>query len=237
MDITLLYVQAGVTYSKTFEAMSLKGIDEPDRLRRNAVIHDYLTGTSEEQIDGFFKEPIEIEFKAGQDQISTRFLVSWYAASVKLFEYGYYVSQGTTDESLISDWLYECELGRAFTIKFWDEHKYYKFEDGIIPEADLYIKLKVVMDQDATQDSPESFTTNSGKLATMQNGDPWPSFNATTHDHYISILASDGSGAIFPATFSISSGDITITTFPAGSYLPDPANVLYANFSIAAVAK
>jgi hypothetical protein len=238
VQVTLLYTESGLTYSKTFEALSFKGIDEPDRLRLNAITHDYLNGNLDQQVDGFFKEPIEITFNPTMDDLSMRFLTSWFIASVKLFVYGAYISQGKTDETLISEWLYDCEHNRAFTVKFWDEHKFYEWQDGISAEGDMYIKLAVEMSQDATEASPESFTTNSGKLVLMENGESFPSFNSVTHDFYISILASSGSGAIYPVGSStVSAGDLTFSTFPESGYVTSSDGKLWANFAIYAVAK
>jgi hypothetical protein len=71
----------------------------------------------------------------------------------------------------------------------------------------------------------------------MQNGSTFPAFNATTHDHYVSILASDGSWAGYPVAYVVTAGNIVISTFPESGYITTSDGKLWANFGIHAVAK
>ena len=209
MQAILSYDQSGVTYSDTFTLLAIKGMDEPDSIRKNAVIHEYLDGSITEQVDGFFKSPITMVFKPTTTQLERRFLVSWYLAAAKRVIYGTYISEGTTDETLISEWLYECEHNRSFEVKLWDEHKYYDWQDiGAQADALMYCKLNVKIT--GTSDSPQTFTTGTPPLDNpMETGttDNWPVFSSATHVANV-ILQPNTSCEFIPCRV----GNPTITT-------------------------
>jgi hypothetical protein len=231
--IILSYDYSGTSYSRTFQTLSLKGLDEPDRLHKNQIIHECLNGVLDEQVNGFRKEPIEIEFRPPFSPQDTRFLTRWFCAASKRIIYGNYISEGVTDDKLISSWLYDCELNRNFTVLLFDEHVYYAWNDGIVTDEDMYIKLNIEMSQDATEASPETFTTNVGQLALMETGFPFPVFNSSTHKFFVHFKSALGSSADYPiGTISVVAGNLTFTTFPANGFSPAADGKLHANFAV-----
>jgi len=238
VDITLSYTESSVTYSKVFEALALKGIDQPDRLRLNAITHDYLNGTLDQQVDGFFKEPIEITFNPTMDDLERRFLVQWFAASAKRIIYGSIIAEGVTDEALVSEWLYECEHNRSFEVKLWDEHKYYDWQDaGAQSDADMYCKLNVKIT--GTSDAPQTFTTGTAPLALMETGAAWPSFSSVTHVANV-VLQPNISCQFIPCRVgnpTITGGNVQFQAFVSDMQVPASDGFYYMDVTILLQAK
>ena len=89
------------------------------------------------------------------------------------------------------------------------------------------------MNADATEASPETFTTNSGKLVLMETGVAFPSFSATTHKFFVLVKSSIGSSADYPiSAVTESAGNLTFSTFPASGYVPAADGLLHANIAI-----
>ena len=239
MDAILSYDQSGVTYTSTFVLLAIKGMDEPDSIRKNAVTHEYLSGGIEEQVDGFFKDPITLTFKAVTTQLSRRFLVQWFAASAKRIIYGSIIAEGVTDETLVSEWLYECEHNRSFEVKLWDEHKYYDWQDaGAQSDADMYCKLNVKIT--GTSDAPQTFTTGTAPLANpTEAGDNWPSFSSVTHIANV-ILQPNTSCQFIPCRVgnpTITGGNVQFQAFVSDMQVPASDGFYYMDVTILLQAK
>ena len=236
MDAIFLYTESGNIYSRTIELLSFRGMDEPDQLRKIGVIHDLLDGGISEQVRGFNKI-ITAQVRAITTALDRRFMAAWIVSETKVLRYGNYISSVVSGKDLESQWLEDCEYGREFTLELIDLNLYTEWSDGVLSDETMYIKLKVEMSQDATETSPEVLTTNVGKLVVMENDDAFPPFNSTTHDHYISVLTSDGAAAVYPVAYTVVANNIAISTFPMSGYVPATDGKLYANIGIHAVEK
>ena len=238
MDITLQYSQSGTSYSQAFGASALVGVDEPDRLHKVGVVHAMLDGTLSEQIAGFRKEPITLKLQPSYTAVQRRFLVKWLLATTKRVIYGNYVSEGVTDEALVSNWLYDLEYGRAFDVQIYDEHVYHAWDDGVIVEDLMYLKRQVEVI--GTLASPETFTTNTGKLVVMQNADAFPSFNSSTHDFLIVVNGDkqcEASFSIVKDSVSVVAGNLTWQMFISDFGQPAADSKYYASIAIFLQAK
>lgn len=237
MDATFLYVESGTTYSQTIGLLSFRGFLEPDHLRKVGVVHETLDGGVSEQVRGFNKI-IEPRVSPNTTPTQRRFLANWITSDDKTIAFGLggvnpFISQVINDKDLESDWLYDCEYGREFTLELIDTHLYTRWDDGITGEDLMYCKLAIEMSQDATEASPEVFTTNAGKLVVMENGDPFPSFSSATHKFFVHFKSAKGSSADYPTgTVTESGGNLTVSTFPASNYTLNVAGKLIANFAI-----
>ena len=233
MDVILSYDQSGITYTSTFVLLAIKGMDEPDSIRKNAVTHEYLSGGIEEQVDGFFKDPITLTFKAVTTQLSRRFLVQWFTASAKRVIYGAYIAEGITDETLVSEWLFECEHNRSFEVKLWDEHKYYDWQDaGAQSDADMYCKLNVKIT--GTSDAPQTFTTGTPPLVLMETTESWPPFSNTTHVHTV-VLTPNSSCQFIPCLVgnpSIVVGNVQFQAFVSDMQVPASDGFYYCDLRV-----
>lgn len=188
MAYTLEYYSGGNWYSSSVAVLSIRGFTEPDEIQQVRVVHDLLNGNKTEQCIGFQKV-IEIRFAATLTPLQRRYLADFILAERKQI----YDSDTTLvselvpeDEALVSEWLESVEHGRKFTARFIDPVVRHVWETGG-PLADelMYCKLKVQIT--GTQASPETLTTNSGKLTTMETGEAWPTLNDTTHVHHVSV--------------------------------------------------
>ena len=213
MDVILFYTANGFTYSRTIELLSIRGVDEPDHLRKVGVLHDYLNGGLGEQTIGFNKL-ITAQVRAITDELDRRFMVNWICSETKVLRYGNYISSVVSDEDLQSEWLYDCEHCREFTLELIDSHVYTQWDDGVLTDDLMYLKRDVEIT--GTVASPETLTTNSGKLVLMENGNAFPAFNSTTHDFFIAVNADKGCEASFgivKASVTVSSGNLTWQMF------------------------
>jgi len=192
----------------------VRGMSEPDTLKKVAVVHNLLNGDTAETVLGFRKE-VSMQFRPFVDPSATRFLVRWLLAESKRIKTETLLSEGIVDESLASTWLADLEHGRTFELTFYDQHVYQRWEDaGASADYLMYFKRDVKIT--GTWESPEVFTTNTGKLALMENGHPFPVFNSTTHDFLVALNAEKGCQATFgvvKGSVAVVSGNLTFNAF------------------------
>lgn len=231
MQAILSYDQSGITYTSTFTLLAIRGMDEPDSLRKNAVMHEYLSGGIEEQVDGFFKDPITLTFQAVTTQLSRRFLAQWFIASTKRVIYGTYIAEGVTDETLISEWLFECEHNRSFEVKLWDEHKYYAYEDGTIRDSDMY--YSAIVEITGTAGSPQTFTTNTNPAVDIW-GNAFPNFTGMK----ASIIGTPANSSQFVFCLvgeaTLTAGNLTWQAFMSEFDIPASDGKFWVKFTISA---
>jgi hypothetical protein len=195
VDVTLQYIDSsGLVRSSLFTLKALKGLTEPDECERISVMHDGVEKAAgrKEQVLGF-RKIISITIQAGTSPLQRRFLADFITSERKSLRYQNYFPQLGTDEDLKSEWLNACEYGRQFTITLPDIAVYKKWDDGLSVDELMYLKRDVQIE--GTVAEPELFITNVGKLTAMENGNPYPSFNADTHDFFIG--SEDGNEASF----------------------------------------
>jgi hypothetical protein len=239
VEVTLAYTYSGTTYSQAFDLLALKGMDEPDSLKRNAVVHEYLDGSMEEQIDGFFKSPITLSFNPTNSAYRRRFLVNWLIAERKWVVYGTYISEGVTDVELISQWIADIEHGRTFQVNLYDTHKYYDWQDEPAEADDLmYLKRNVKIT--GTSTSPQTFTTGTAPLDNpMDNTENWPAFSSTTHVPHV-ILTPTNDCQFVPCLVGLSTivaGNVTFQAFVADMQVPSADGFFYVDVMIMLQAK
>ena len=233
MDIVLVYQEGGLTYSNAFYDVTVVGLNEPDRLRKNAVVHEYLDGGIGEQTDGFFKEPIELSFDPPLTALERRFLSDWFLASRKWVSSGNYLSEGITQQELLSEWLYDCETNRQFTIQLFDTHKYYEFQDvGPIADEDMYCRLNVLIT--GTSLAPQTFVTGTAPIALMETGEAWPVFSDATHVHKV-VLTPNSSCQFIPclvANATVVAGNVVFQAFVSDMQSPASDGSFYVDIQV-----
>lgn len=222
MDATFIYTANGVTKQRTITIFAIRGMDEPDDIEKIRVVHDYLNGNIEEQNNGGLKL-FSITFSPLISAVDRRFLSAFFLSSNKTVVYGAFISQVVNNDiALISEWLNNIELGRQFTVYFTDTHVYHSFETGGVETDDMYHKLMVKFE--GTSDAPETFTTNSGKLALMENGLSFPSFSDATHTFSVIMVPNKKSqfSISIVTNASVSAGNLTWQAFVSDNQLPSP---------------
>lgn len=215
MQVILEYIREGTSYLRTFNLLVVKGFDVADEAMLERIKHLYLTGTLEEEIMGFHKV-IELGFGERLTAAEQRFLTRFYSATWKGLYYGLYYSKVVNeDDSLVSTWESEAELGRSFTCRFLSTNVFGQW-DTLIPVEDddmPYLKLKVKVE--GTESSPEQFTTNVGKLLTQENTESFPTFNDTTHVFAVMLGSSkyQQAGVSLTDVPTVSGGNLTWYAF------------------------
>lgn len=189
MTVTLRYTRSGTIQTRVFPVLAVKGSDTPDAMLIHGVQHRYLNGSTEEQILGLNKR-ISIDFGVVEEREARAFLADFIKAEQRSYEYS------TQNEGVVlekfedyaNEWLEDIELGRRFILPFISEALYKQFPVAAEVVELMYLKKKVKIE--GTQASPESFTTNVGKLATMETGAAYPVFNAATHVFTVDVNGS-----------------------------------------------
>jgi hypothetical protein len=231
VSVILSYTDSGVSYSLALAVLSMRGLDEPDELRLVGIQHKYLDGSGEDQIQGFQKV-ITLDFGVVSSPVARRFLAGFVQSEDKVVIYGNLVSRVINDSNLASQWVNDLEVGRRFILRLVDEFCYQSWSDGISGEDLMYFKAKVQID--GTAASPETFTTGSGKLSTMETGAVWPAFSSVTHKFHVSVDGSKYCQAVFALVdkATVSSGHVTFQLYVSDFGNPAADGKYYVDIAI-----
>lgn len=238
-NVTFIYRTSAADFSRTIRVKRMRGLTEPDEIEHNSPpIHVHLDGHLDKEIFGG-KKSIELVVPALASEMDKRFVAAFILATAKSIAYAgpssIYASEVVNkDARLVAQWMHAVEHGRSFTLLLEDVHVYKAWDDGIpIPEDDMFYFLNdIEVDLSATLDSPEVLVTNAGKLAHMQNGGSWPSFNSSTHDFFIMILCSNDCVAKIGWHASVSAGNMMITWFAGSGYVVNATGKVKVDLAI-----
>lgn len=227
-NATFIYTRSGVQSSRSIDVLYHRGMTEPDEIEDVGPIHDRLDGVIVETVAGARKH-VQVVVGARATAADRRFLANWILSSDRTLVIGNFASSMVLeDDTLLSEWLNAIERGRRFNLRLIDDHIYHDWDDGATPEEDMYLKYEVEIT--GTETSPETLTTNSGKLATMQNGDPYPVFNSSTHDFLIAVNADkqcQASFQIVKGSRSVSAGNLSFQIYISDIGAPAPSDGKY----------
>ena len=230
--IVLKYYNAGWV-SRSYSALSVRGLTDPDDCQIVGVQHDYRSGGVEEEILGFHRVLI-VDFGVLQDADDREHILNFLThdqrqittssdyANVALFE----------PERFQNEWLDDVRLRKRFILRLIDSYVYTIWPVQAVTDTLVYIKNRVKIE--GTQASPETFTTNSGKLATDETGAVYPTFNSSTHVFHVSINGApyqDGKINLI-ATPSVSAGNITFQAAVSDGGNPSSDGFFYADVAI-----
>lgn len=224
--------------TRSFAALSVKGLDEPDDVRLVGVQHEYRNGVIAEQLQGF-QRVITLDLGVLTDKDDRFFLLKFLTSSNRQLRTSSQLSfvSLVDPERFANEWMDDIEHGRRFTLSLIDEQVYRVFPTIALETEIMYLKSKVEIT--GTQASPESFTTNSGKLATDETGNAYPTFNAATHVVHVSV-----NGAPYQEAHvniiekpAVSSGNISFQLAVQDGGKPASDGKFYADISIFLQAK
>lgn len=180
MDVTLEYKQDGTTYSMVLDALSIKGITAPEDWELYCFQDTFLDGTIDEQILGFHRR-ISIGLFPLMDSASRSFVLGFIKGSQRYVQYdGERIEVSPLEvEGLQAEESAQVYFATKYTLRLI-ERQLLKALPSDVSEVDpVYIKLKVEVT--GTLASPETFTTNSGKLSTQESGSAYPTFDSSTY--------------------------------------------------------
>lgn len=92
---------------------------------------------------------------------------------------------GSSPEGFSTEWLYGYERAKRFILRLEDQFVYRAWPVGLAETEIMYLKNQVRFE--GTEDSPETFTTGSGKLATMETGAAYPTFDDANWVFHVSV--------------------------------------------------
>lgn len=181
--VLLKYVDGmGSVQKMQLPFLSVRGFDEPDEIQLVPPrIARLFNGFLRTQFKGF-RRVVTVNFGVlGSSERA--FLFRFFSSNTRSIYLG--VTAGQEEEIIFatdqteyeSEWRQNCVLGRSFTLKFAENAIRNAWTD-YTPASGIdimYIKKKVKII--GTQESPEEFTTNSGKLVTMETGLSYPSIS------------------------------------------------------------
>jgi len=230
--IVLTYYNAG-WQSRSYAALSIRGLDDPDETEIVGVQHQYLNGTLEEEILGFHRLPT-IDLGVVQDSDDKLhihgFLTHENRQITTAGDFANVVLEDPTHWA--NEWLEANRLRKRFVLKLIDSYVYTRWPILAVVDELVYIKNRVKIV--GTQASPETFTTNSGKLATDETGAAYPTFNSATHVFHVSVNGApyqDGKVNLV-ATPSVSGGNITFTAAVSDGGNPSSDGFFYSDILI-----
>jgi hypothetical protein len=177
-NVTLEYTDASTT-SRAFTLLSMRGVDNFDEVQWAGQQFTHLDGSLTEEIVGF-KRVFTLDFGVLTSLSDARFLLSFCAAPFKRIYFSSIVSSVTLDEPRMSfEWESDVQTGRRLVLRLVETVMHQWPDRQIEAEQLAYIKCKVKVE--GTQTSPESFQTGTGKLATDETGQSYPTFSSATH--------------------------------------------------------
>jgi len=230
-------LQYGAT-ARSYAALSLRGFDEPDEVRLIGRPHEYPDGSLDEQLRGF-KRVITIDFGVLQNLADRIFILKFLNGAKRQVRTATQVAFVALEDPgrYANEWIDNLQHGKRFILRLIDEGVYTIFPTPATVTEIMYLKSKVEIT--GTQSSPEAFTTNSGKLATDETGQAYPTFNEATHVFHVSV-----NGAPYQEAHvnivnkpTVSSGNITFQAAVQDGGKPAADGKFYADIAIYLQAK
>lgn len=188
--ITLKYVDtSNVAHSQTFNALSVRGFDDPDKVQ---LVPPYqpekLDGSLQSYIKGF-RRVITVDLGIVASSVDRRTIQSFLWANTKSLVYR--GSQIYSEEVFVNlqdvsgfrnEWMWDFEGARYFVLEIVESRIRTIWPQVIQPTDNMtgYIIYNVKIE--GTQGTPETFQTNSGKLQYNFGTTPFPAMDLSTYN-------------------------------------------------------
>lgn len=187
-SITLKYYDTE-WHSQAFTALSVKGLDDPDKVQICGFQFPAIDGSIIEQVLGF-RRVITADLGTVQTHALRVWVHNFLNSETRLAHIGddNVFSIIGTPEGFESYWQHDSELGRSFTLELLEKRIRWRWATQASGDMQYIINHIEVT---GTQTSPELFTTNSGKLAFNYDTTPYPDFGTyiTEGSHIVTIIA------------------------------------------------
>ena len=116
--VTLQYNDSGTDYTRDYDAISLRGFDDPDEFRIVMVQHEHLDGSITEDIQGFVRIAT-VDFGVLQDREDKQFLSRFLLSDERVITYD------TTNISVVlsepqrfvNEWMGEVRDGQRYVLR------------------------------------------------------------------------------------------------------------------------
>ncbi len=178
--INFSYVSGGITYSRTFPVIKLRGLDDPDKVKFfPAFQREMADGSTLEIIKGF-RRVFTVTLGALNVAADRQFFLNFLQHTTRIVQYSNLAGVDcvlSNPTSFENQWLYDTKLMKYFEVEL-EENAIYTVWPSLVqptPDTDLYIKTKVEIT--GTEASPQTLTTNTAPLATDDTGAAYPAIN------------------------------------------------------------
>jgi hypothetical protein len=139
------------------------------------------------------------------------------------------------NEEYTTEWLQDIELGRRFALDLLGAVLYETWPSNATETETMYLKSNVEVV--GTEASPESFTTNIGKLATDDTGNPYPSFSAASHVFEVNVVSRQEAMVHRTGNVTVSGGNLVFSLAVQDGGKPSSDGKFYCDISITLQAK
>lgn len=238
-SVTFRYRSGATTYSRTFTALAVRGLDEPDIVKLVGWQFKASDHSLIEFFKGFRRCPI-VTIGVIQEAADRQFMLYFLQAVDRWIYLGSLASVYCVladPEGFENEWKYDTSLMRYYDIALRENVIYTEWPAGVEPTETetLYIKSKVEIT--GTEASPQTLTTNAGALATDDTGNAYPAINLaswavtvilTEHQDRLVNRVSDITQSGTDISFTVAASDI-------GNLYAD--NKTYATITIGLQAK
>jgi hypothetical protein len=207
----LKYLDSGTLYTQSLEVINIRGLTTPYKWELvPKIINEFSDGHKETQYKGF-RRIIGVELAPVHDYED--FIRKFLKADSKSLTYNLdsvVTDSGnlTFDEGELENaWADDYRNTELFTFELKEDAIRTVWPSSPVDNMTGCIKAKVKIE--GTQTSPETFTTNVGKLLTMQNGQSYPTISLLSYNP--SVLLSEYQAATVNRVGDIaqSGGNIT----------------------------
>lgn len=124
-----------------------------------------------------------------------------------------------TPEQFSNEWLFGYQHAQHFVLYLTEAGIHRQWPVAPVAEELMYLKSHVLIA--GTVDSPETFTTNIGKLVTQDTGESYPTFSSATHVFKVSIESYNDRLTFKYTQPTVSGGNLTfqVSASDAGALL------------------
>jgi hypothetical protein len=184
--VTLKYIDtSGAIKSETLSVLDVRGFDDPDEIQLvPPIVNRFMDGSTRTDFKGF-RRAITIDCGVIHDEAVHRALLGFLRADVRSVTYenagrGEELIVATDTHSLTSMWIRGLAIGKRFLLRVIENAIRSVWTDYTPASGVDIMHCKLKVEITGTQAAPETFVTNAGKLATMENGAQFPTISLLT---------------------------------------------------------
>lgn len=239
-SITFRYRSGATTYTRTFTALAVRGLDEPDAIELWPPLqHRMVDGRIEDNVQSF-RRIITVTIGVLQEDADRAFMLQFLKASDRWIYLGTLASVYCVladPEGFANEWKYDTSLMRYYDIKLRENITYTVWPEAVEPTEDALVYIgSDWIEITGGEATPTVLTTNAGVLATDATGNPYPAINLAAYAVEIGIR--ERSGTLCYASAPTQSGaDITFNVWHADSGNPYTDNKFYCRITLYLQAK
>jgi hypothetical protein len=221
-SVTFRYRTGGTTYTRTFAALAVRGLDEPDIIELVPPLQLYAAdGHILEYIKGFRRCPF-VTLGVLQEEADRTFMLGFISSPDRWICLGSLASVYCAladPEGFENEWKHGTSLMRYYDIALKENVIYTEWPALLEPSENMIGYISPWVEVTGTEASPQTFTTNAGALALQANGSAFPAISLVTHTVNVIITERQGSlvhrvGNITQAGTDIS---FTVAVAPQGN--------------------